>query len=214
MTSSSVGLAAKGQGQRRDAPPKQGGISTLSPASASESNQGSGLWHFDAFMLAPMVEGHEAELRKEGSAMALYVSVCLLAALIALDEDANQGHVRAFGLIWGTTIGLAVAHAFAFRVSAQVAAGGELDRKDSEIVRAQLAGAAFVGLLCTVPVVLLPSTGEFDVARSVLSAFIAAMGYSVARLNGASRTRSLIFGGVILTVAVAIALLKNVLSGH
>ena len=72
--------------------------------------------------------------------MALYVAVCLLAALIALGEDADHGHVRAFGLVWGTTLGLALAHAFAFRVSARLASGGQFGRSDAQIVLAQLAG--------------------------------------------------------------------------
>jgi hypothetical protein len=48
-------------------------------------------------------------LRKEVWTMALYVTVCLLAALTALQ---NVGAVpgRVLGLIWGTTIGLALAH--------------------------------------------------------------------------------------------------------
>jgi hypothetical protein len=65
-----------------------------------------------------MSSAHDVELRKEASVMALHVAVCLLAALTASGEDADHGHVRAFGLVWGTTIGLAVAHAFAFRPSA------------------------------------------------------------------------------------------------
>ena len=146
--------------------------------------------------------------------MALYVAVCLLAALIALGEDAEHGHVRAFGLVWGTTIGLALAHAFAFRVSARLGEEGRLGRHDAHIVVAQLAGAAFVAAIATLPIVLFGATNEFDVVRTVLGIFIGTMGYAVARLTGTSRLRSLIYGGFVLLFAITIAILKNVLSGH
>jgi hypothetical protein len=146
--------------------------------------------------------------------MALYVAVCLLAALVALGEDADHGHVRAFGLVWGTTVGLALAHAFAFRVSARLTAGGQFDRADAQIVVAQLTGAAFVAVIATLPVVVFDSTGEFDVVRTVLGVFIGSMGYVVGRSSGAGYTRSLVYGGVVLLLAVAIAVLKNILSGH
>jgi hypothetical protein len=161
-----------------------------------------------------MTSAHEVELRREASVMALYVAVCLLAALIALGEDADHGHVRAFGLVWGTTLGLALAHAFAFRVSARLTAGGQFGGADAQIVLAQLAGATFVAVIATLPVAVFGSTGEFDVVRTVLSVFIGAMGYAVGRLNGASRTRSLVYGGAVLLFAVTIAVIKNVLSGH
>ena len=146
--------------------------------------------------------------------MALYVAVCLLAALTALGEDARHGHVRAFGLVWGTTIGLALAHAFAFRVSARLFAAGQLGRHDAQIVTAQLAGAASVAAVATVPIVVLDATAEFDAVRAILSFIIGAAGYGVARSGGANRVRSLISGGVVLLLAATIAVLKNILSGH
>jgi hypothetical protein len=156
----------------------------------------------------------DVELRKEASVMAMYVAVCLLAALIALGEDADHGHVRAFGLVWGTTLGLALAHAFAFRVSARLVAGGKFSRADAQIVLAQLTGATFVAAIATLPVVVFGSTAEFDVVRTVLSVFIGAMGYAVGRLSGAGRTRSLMYGGAVLLLAMVIAVIKNILSGH
>ncbi|HEY9496397.1 MAG TPA: hypothetical protein VIR15_16215 [Intrasporangium sp.] len=48
--------------------------------------------------------------------MALYVAICLLAALFALPETA-AGHLPVVGIIWGVSVGLAIAHWFAFRVS-------------------------------------------------------------------------------------------------
>ncbi len=50
--------------------------------------------------------------------MALYVAICLIAALIAL-ENVTFVPGDILGLVWGTTVGLAVAHVFAFRMASQ-----------------------------------------------------------------------------------------------
>lgn len=151
---------------------------------------------------------------KEALVMALYVAVCLLAALTALGERAEHGHVRALGLVWGTTIGLAVAHVFAFRVSARLVAKGELGDADRIAVLAQIAGAAGVAVLATIPVLLFSSTSEFDAVRWVLALFIAFVGFEVARASGAGKSRSAIYGAVLLATGLAIAIAKNILSGH
>jgi hypothetical protein len=62
---------------------------------------------------------HPDHLRKEAWTMALYVAVCLIAALTALESvTAVPGHI--LGLVWGTTVGLAVAHVFAFRIAGRL----------------------------------------------------------------------------------------------
>jgi VIT1/CCC1 family predicted Fe2+/Mn2+ transporter len=156
----------------------------------------------------------DVDARREAYTMALYVSVCLLAALSAVAERTDAGQVDVFKITWGTTIGLAVAHWFAFRVSARLVAAGELGRHEVHTAAAQLVGALAVAVLVTVPVVLLPATAELDVVRLVLAGFVAAIGYAVARNSGASMRRSAIYAASILVIALAIAVLKNVLSGH
>ena len=154
------------------------------------------------------------ELRKEAYTMALYVAICLLAALAAVREPADDGEGRTLELVWGTTVGLALAHWFAFSVSSRLVASGRVRRPDAEAAAAQLAGAAAVGLLATVPVLLLPTSAELDVVRLVLAGFIALVGYTVARSSGASGMRSVIYGASILVVAAIVALVKNALLGH
>lgn len=64
--------------------------------------------------------GQGRELR-EALTMALYVAVCLLAASIAVGGgDGHPEEVNVIAAIWGITIGLALAHLFAFRVSARL----------------------------------------------------------------------------------------------
>jgi hypothetical protein len=156
----------------------------------------------------------DVEVRREAYTMALYVSICLLAALSLVAERADASHVDVFKLTWGTTVGLAVAHWFAFRVSARLVAGGALGRLEVELAAAQLVGALAVAVLVTVPVLLLPATADLDVARLCLAGFVGAVGFAVARTSGASTRRSLFYASSVLVAALAIAVLKNVLSGH
>lgn len=145
--------------------------------------------------------------------MALYVAICLLAALIALPETpAARGHI--VGIIWGVTIGLAAAHWFAFRVSARLVGAGSISQRDLELAAAQLAGAAAVALLVSIPVVILPASIELLVAEFELAAFMAVVGYVVARRGGARPARALVYALAVLAVGAAIAALKNVLAGH
>jgi hypothetical protein len=152
------------------------------------------------------------EFRKEASTMALYVAICLLAAFAALPE--TDAHARVIGIIWGVTVGLALAHWFAFRVSARMVGAGSLRPHDVESAGAQLAGAAGVALLASIPVVLFPASVELELVELLLAAFIAVVGFAVARGGGATRARAMVYAVLVLVIAVAIALVKNGLAGH
>lgn len=157
---------------------------------------------------------HRAHLLVEAITMALYVAVCLLAALIALGDSDEEHHVRAIALVWGTTIGLALAHLFAFRLAARWIAGGTLSAHDSAAALAQLAGAAAVAVLATIPIVLFGPSLEFDLVRLLLAVLIGGAGFAATRRSGASMTRSLTASLIVLLVAVAVAVAKNYFGGH
>lgn len=146
--------------------------------------------------------------------MALYVAICMLAALAAVSDDAADDDSDAIAIIWGTTIGLALAHWFAFRLSARLIAPGQDRDVHATAAGAHLAGAAAVALLATIPVILLPDSSELDAVRLVVAGFIAAVGYTVARTAGATHARALVYGLVILVIAAVVAFAKNALGGH
>ena len=145
--------------------------------------------------------------------MALYVAICLVAALTALPES-GDAHAHVTGIIWGVTIGLALAYWFAFRVSARLVGEGRVDAQDVRTAGAQLAGAAVVGLLATVAVVLAPESAELVAAGLILAAFLGVVGYVVASGGGASRAQAVGYAASVMIVAAAIAELKNALAGH
>lgn len=153
-------------------------------------------------------------LEREAYTMALYVSVVLLAALAAVGDHEEPGGVDVVALVWGTTVGLAVAHWFAYRLAARLAAGGSRRREDFEIGLAQLAGALAVALVVTVPFVLLPDSSEWDVARLEIAGLIGVVAFLVARADGAGRLRATLYATGVVVLAAAVATIKNLLSGH
>ena len=153
------------------------------------------------------------EVRKEALTMALYVAICLMASLIAIPESA-EAHTNVFGLIWGITLGLAIVHWFAFRVSARMVGAGKIRSSDVELAGAQLLGAAGVALVVSVGVFLVPDSVEFACAEFLLAALVSLDGFAVARGAGASLLRAVVYALAVLVCAVAIAVLKNELAGH
>lgn len=162
---------------------------------------------------AATVVDHRVELRKEALTMALYVAICLLAASIALPET-EAGHLPVVGIIWGVSVGLALAHWFAFRVSARLVGAGRVRGHDLESAAAQLLGAGAVAVLATLAVILVPADAELQAVELVLAGFVAIVGYGVARGGNASRPRALAYSAAVLVIAVAIAVVKNTLAGH
>lgn len=153
-------------------------------------------------------------LEREAYTMALYISIVLLAGLAALSDHEQPGGLNVIALVWGTTIGLALTHWFAFHLAARLTAGGSKRREDVEIAVAQMCGAAAIAALVTVPLLLLPATVERDVARLEIAFLISAIAYLVARADGARRIRALVYAGGMLIVAGLVAGLKNALAGH
>src|SRR4051794_26428914 len=103
-----------------------------------------------------------AELLREAVTMTLYVSVVLIAELAAIPEKhfahglvtgAVGGQLLA--IVWGTAVGLAVAHWFAFRLAAPAFRGERPTRLDTYIGLVQLASAVFVAALSSLPVLFL-----------------------------------------------------------
>ena len=118
------------------------------------------------------------------------------------------------GLIWGVTLGLALAHWFAFRVSARMVGAGTIRSSDVELAGAQLLGAAGVAVVVSVGVLLLPDSVELEGAEFLLAALISLIGFGVARGAGASLLRAVVYALFVLVCAVTIAVLKNLLAGH
>ena len=147
--------------------------------------------------------------------MALYVSICLLAELAALDDSAlHRGVV--FAVVWGTTMGLALAHLFAFLLAGRLIEGKHIAAITRATAIAQLAGGAGVAVIVSVVIVAVPTSVELDAARYDLAAVIGVIGYVVARRAraDASRARAVVFAVIVTITGVSVAALKQWLGGH
>jgi hypothetical protein len=145
--------------------------------------------------------------------MALYVSLCLLAELEAVHDSALH-HGVVFALVWGTTIGLALAHLFAFLLAGRLVEGRRIGAHTRATALADLAGAASVAVIVSIVVVAVPTSLELDAARYDLAGLIGIIGYLVARRAGVRPLRAVLFALAVTIVGLAVAALKQWLGGH
>ena len=160
-------------------------------------------------------------LWREATTMMLYLAIVLLVEFVALPagqsahgtwRGATRGELLA--VLWGTTIGLVVAHAFAFQIATHGLSGGRLRDEDRLEILVELAGAAFVAGVASVPIMVLGERLEQRTVPIVLSLLIGGVGYFVERMNGRSRATSAAFGAGVLVVAMVVAALKYFLTSH
>lgn len=156
-------------------------------------------------------------LWRETAIIALYVSIVLLAELIALPDNfavaTNHGPTLV-GVIWGTAFGLALAHWFAFQVAAAWFSGGKVVREDVHRAGAQLAGAALVAIATTIPVLFVNNSVKVEVAAVVPSLVLGASGFMMGRASRRSFLWSLVVGVLVLAAGVGVAVLKASITNH
>ena len=170
--------------------------------------------------LAPGDE-HRAQVLQEAATMVLYVAVVEMAELVALPlGDSGHGEVTGpvglelLAIVWGTAVGLALAHWFAFRLAAAGFRGDRPTRLDAEIGLAQLGGATLVAALSSIPVLLFSDANEQKIIVFVPAVIIGVIGYSLARTTGRSRFPSVVLGSIALALGVVVAIIKSALSAH
>ena len=115
--------------------------------------------------------------------MALYTGVVVLATLIALPEDVRSGGIDAnhhdrfvVVLVWGQTVGLALAHWFAFTLAAAGFRRSAPWRRDLIQGAVEVAGACSVALVTTVVMLLVSERNDVVVAAYVSGSIIAIAG--------------------------------------
>ncbi len=145
--------------------------------------------------------------------MALYVCIVLAAEFVAV-SDLAVDEPSTIGVIWGTAIGVALAHVFAFNLAARLFAGGRVPAESRRAAWSQLAAAAAVSAILTLPFLLLSLEPAVEASGFLLAALIGATAYVASREAGAGRVRSVVDGLVVLAIAMAVVSVKVGLSGH
>jgi hypothetical protein len=153
--------------------------------------------------------------------MVLYVSVVEIAELAALPEShASHGGITGpagaelLAIVWGTAVGLALAHWFAFGVAAHGFRGDRPTGHDARIGLVQVGAAALVAAVSSLPVLFLSRTHARDTTGDVPAVIIGALAYVLARVAGNNRLASAFLGITALALGVAVALVKSKLAAH
>jgi len=161
------------------------------------------------------------EIWREATTMVLYVSVVEIAELASLPEShfANGRVTGAVGgqlleIVWGTAVGLALAHWFAFRLAAPAFRGERPTRLDTQIGLAQVAAAAAVAAVSSLPVFFLSDVRAQETVGDVPALLIGIVGYLVARSTGRGRLAAVFYGITALALGVLVALVKSALAAH
>ena len=162
-----------------------------------------------------------AEVFREAITMVLYVSVVEIAELAAIPES-HFAHGRVTGavggqllaILWGTAVGLALAHWFAFQFAAPLFRGERPSRRAAAIGLAQVGGAVFVAAVSSVPVLVLSDVRAQEATGDVPAFLIGVVAYVVARISGRPRVVSCLYGVTALALGVLVALVKSILAAH
>lgn len=152
------------------------------------------------------------EAEREGVTMGLYLAIVTLAEAGALDGS-GVGAGATAAAIWGTAIGLALAHVFAFDLSARIFAQGRPHRSTRLSTAAQVIAAGAVAALATLPFLLFSRDVAFTISGLLMAALIGVTGFAAARAGGHSHGRALVVAVVTLVLGALIVVVKAGL-GH
>lgn len=157
---------------------------------------------------------HSRLLAREFMATALYLAIVLLAALVALPRDYLPSDRDVVIVLLGTSLGLVLAHWFAFRLAAHLTAeGGVHPATAAQEAMAQIAGGVLVAVLAALPFLITDGDAAVRLSLIVLAVLPAATGAVIARLRGKSWLFCAATGGFVLILAIAVVVIKN-LTGH
>lgn len=150
----------------------------------------------------------------EGLTMALYISLSLLAVMVALPSELNPGEaIRPALVIFLTSLGLILAHTVAFRLSTRLLNRGLLSPSNRGILAAQFAGGLAVTVVAVAPVLLFGSPQGVEIAKYLLLGFVCLVGYAAARSAQVSRSRALLYVTTVVLAVLAVIWVKS-LVGH
>lgn len=141
--------------------------------------------------------------------MGFYVAVALIATLTTTGNDhAPHSQAGVIGVVWGTTVGLALAHWFAVLLSARVVKDPDLHHTPAEMLFSQLVMAVGVATVATLVILVLSPDLERFGARLTAALFIAGLVAFESRAQGRTWGRAVTYGLVALAVGLVIAAFK------
>lgn len=150
----------------------------------------------------------DPSLRREADMMAFYLAITLLVALnVPADQDPPQ-LAELLLIIWGTTLGLAVAHWFALTFSVYLVHDPGLHHTPAEMLFSQVVMALVLSVVGSAAVILTPVRFEMLSGRLAVALFVGVLVVTESRAGGRTTRTALGLGAVALGLAVGIATVK------
>jgi hypothetical protein len=163
---------------------------------------------------APSAHGMEpeVELLREAVTMALYISLSMIAVLLAVPASLETSDSSLALTVGVTAIGLVLAHQIAFRISTRLVSRGQLGDLSMGLLRAQLVGGAVAVMIAVLPILVF-TANEVLAAIIALLAFVCLVGYLAARSVPVSRLRAVGYVAGVVAVVTILLIIKS-LVGH
>lgn len=148
------------------------------------------------------------ERLREGITMALYISLSLLAVMVAIPNQHPRPSSATQALtVFLAGVGLLLAHWVATRLSSRLV-HGRSPGTTAGVLGAQLAGGLAVTLAAAIPILLISGDAGRIVGELLLLGLIVLAGYRAAGNVGLSRPRTLVYLVVVVLVAVGVIAFK------
>lgn len=158
--------------------------------------------------MSEQVVSQRREAVREFVTMALYVSLSLLAVVIATPEmAATRSGVAA--TVFLTALGLLIAHVLAYSVSSRLVSEGRIDAESRLILTMQVAAGLTVAVIATIPVLLADAPLGPQITEGLLVGIVAVVGYLAVRQRDGSRGRALVYAGAVIAGVAVVLLMKS-----
>jgi hypothetical protein len=146
---------------------------------------------------------------REVTVVAFYVSVTLAAELAAASSGDSKALLVAS--LWGTAIGLALAHWYAQTITAAIGRGA-FHKGDAVEGLREVGAAAAVALVLTLPFILFATPTALVLSRWGVVIGTSLIALALARSAGAGWTRALTEAAIVFVIGVAVIETKAALS--
>ena len=146
---------------------------------------------------------------REVATVAFYVSVTLAAELAAASPDDSKAIL--VGALWGTAIGLALAHWYAQTITTAIGRGS-FHRNDALEGLREVGAAVVVALVLSLPFFVFATPAALALSRWGVVIGTSLISLALARGAGAGWTRATIEASVVFAIGVAVIETKAALS--
>lgn len=154
----------------------------------------------------------EPALRRDTDVMGITVCVVLLASLMTGNDHEPHSTADLVWLVWATTVGLVLTHAFALGLAVRLVADPALSSRLLALMALQVAMAAVIALTATATAVLASADYDRLAARVTAGLFLGGLVAAERRSGGASRGSAALWGVAAVGAAVGLAAAQWVLT--